>query len=86
VSKEIDELIKAAVATYKRRVYTINILNPPAPVIRGKREKPVITPLGEFNTRRAAAAAHGVHDGTMYAWILRKKEGFFYKENDNEEN
>jgi len=86
MSKEIGELIKVTLLNYKSRIYTINILNPRPAVIRGNRDKVVITPKGEFPTRRAAAKEYGIHDATMDSWIRKKKEGFTYKEFDNEED
>jgi len=86
MSKEIGELIKVALLNYKSRIYTINIHNPPRPDAAVKRGRVVITPLGEFPTNRAAAKAYGVCDNTIYQWIFRKKEGFTYKEFDNEED
>lgn len=99
MSKEIDDLIAEAFKTYRSRVYTINIKNPPQHLNEflncGRTTKeakvaykynhcrPVITPMGEFPTRMAAARAYGVHDATIAAWIA-KKEGFTYKDKDEE--
>lgn len=39
----------------------------------------VQTPNGLFPTRTAAAKHYGVDPNTIASWILKKKEGFFYK-------
>jgi hypothetical protein len=39
----------------------------------------VQTPNGLFPTRKAAAKYYGVDPNTIASWILKKKEGFFYK-------
>jgi len=85
MSKEVGELIEAALKTYKKRIYTINRLNPKTEVERNPRSKPVRTPLGDFTTQRAACKAHEVSDETIARWIRERKEGFTYIKEDNDE-
>jgi len=83
MSKEIHDLIEK-LRNFKRHVRTIDIQNPPAKVSYNPHSKAIRTPLGDFPTQRAAAKAHGINDNTMYQWITTGKEGFSYKEIDNE--
>lgn len=85
MSNDIAELIEKH-KNFKKRVKTINRLMTKAEITHHRSPKAVKTPLGEFKTQRAAAAAHGICETTMSQWLRGKKEGFTYIKEDDEEN
>jgi len=64
----------------KSRIRNINIKEPNKRIYKKNRgnAKPVITPLGRFETCQDAATAHGCSKSAMSAKLLRKTPGYEY--------